>query len=74
MIDITIVVMCKVIVTRAKPMNWICFFLASIFFLVALLLLGLERGHGVKRGDFQRLWFNANNGHHHRLPLAGTDE
>jgi hypothetical protein len=50
------------------------FFLASIFFLVALLLLGLERGHGVKRGDFQRLWFNANNGHHHRLPLAGTDE
>jgi hypothetical protein len=40
--------MCKVIVTRAKPMHWIYYFLASILFLVALLLLGLERGHKVK--------------------------
>jgi len=48
MLDITIVVMCKVIVTRAKPMNWIYFFLASFLFLTALLLLGLERGDKIK--------------------------
>jgi hypothetical protein len=40
--------MCKVIVTRAKPMNWTYFFLASFLFFVALLLLGLERGDKVK--------------------------
>lgn len=48
MLDITIVVMCKVIVTRAKPMNWIYFFLASFLFFIALLLLGLERGDKIK--------------------------
>jgi hypothetical protein len=48
MLDITSVVMAKVIVTRAKPMTWIYFFLASILFLGALLLLSLEPGHKVK--------------------------
>jgi hypothetical protein len=37
---------------KSKTMNWIYFLLASIFFLVALLLLGLERGHGVKEAIF----------------------
>jgi hypothetical protein len=48
MLAITIVVMCKV-TTRAKPMNWIYFFLAGFLFFVALLLLGLERGDKVKQ-------------------------
>jgi hypothetical protein len=48
MLDITLVVMCKVIVTRAKPMNWTYFFLASFLFFIALLLLGLERGDKIK--------------------------
>ena len=34
-------------------MNWIYFFLASILFLVALLLLGLERGDKVKEPIFK---------------------
>jgi hypothetical protein len=48
MLDVTIVVMCKVMVTRAKPMNWTYFFVAGFLFFVALLLLGLERGDKVK--------------------------
>jgi hypothetical protein len=48
MLDVTIVVMCKVILTRAKPMDWAYFFVAGFLFFVALLLLGLERGDKVK--------------------------
>jgi uncharacterized membrane protein AbrB (regulator of aidB expression) len=48
MLDVTIAVMCKVLVTRAKPMNWTNFFLVSFLFFVALLLLGLERGDKVQ--------------------------
>jgi hypothetical protein len=42
--------MCKVIVTRAKPMNWTYYFVAGFLFFVVLLLLGLERGDKVKEG------------------------
>jgi hypothetical protein len=52
MLDVTVVVVCKVVVTRAKPMHWIHFSLAGIFFLVALLLLGFEHGHKVKDAIF----------------------
>ena len=48
MLDIAIAVMCKVIVKRAKPMDWIYLFLGGFFFFIALLLLGLEHGHKVE--------------------------
>ena len=48
-------------------MNWIFLFSAGFLFLVALLLLGLERGDKVGEVAFQRHRLNTNNGRRRRL-------
>jgi hypothetical protein len=67
MLDITIVVMCKVIVTRAKTDELDIFFSGQYLIAWCTFITQFRARRQNQRGDSPRPWLNTINGHRRRL-------